>query len=46
MPKKDFAKTLRIVRKIHRTTGVFLFIFFFIIGITGLLLGWKKIAMV
>ena len=42
MPKKDFAKTLRIVRKIHRTTGALLFTFFFIIAITGLLLGWKK----
>lgn len=35
------AKILRIVRKIHRTTGVFLFVFFFIIAITGILLGWK-----
>lgn len=35
------AKVLRIVRKIHRTTGVFLFVFFFIIAITGILLGWK-----
>ena len=42
MPKKDFAKTLRIVRKIHRTIGALLFTFFFIIAITGLLLGWKK----
>ena len=40
--KKNHAKTLRIVRKIHRTTGVLLFVFFFIIGITGLILGWKK----
>lgn len=36
------AKTIRFVRKIHRLTGLSLFIFFFIIGITGLLLGWKK----
>ena len=36
------AKILRIFRKIHRTTGAFLFIFFFFISITGLLLGWKK----
>ena len=42
MLKKDFAKTLRIVRKIHRTTGALLFVFFFVIAITGLLLGWKK----
>ena len=40
--KKKYAKTLRIVRKIHRTMGALLFIFFFIIAITGLLLGWKK----
>ncbi|MDP1971566.1 MAG: PepSY domain-containing protein [Sediminibacterium sp.] len=33
---------LRISRKIHRTMGAFLFLFFFIIAITGLLLGWKK----
>lgn len=36
------AKLLRNFRKIHRTTGAFLFIFFFVISITGLLLGWKK----
>ncbi len=26
----------------HRTTGALFFIFFFIVAITGLLLGWKK----
>lgn len=36
------AKILRIFRKVHRTTGAALFIFFFFISITGLLLGWKK----
>ena len=36
------AKLLRIIRKIHRTCAIFLFIFFFIISITGLSLGWKK----
>ncbi|SKB35902.1 PepSY domain-containing protein [Maribacter arcticus] len=36
------AKLLRIFRKIHRITGAALFIFFFFIAITGLLLGWKK----
>ena len=40
--KKDYAKTLRIFRKIHRTAGALLFIFFFIIAVTGLSLGWKK----
>ena len=36
------AKTLRIFRKVHRWTGAVLFAFFFLIGISGLLLGWKK----
>jgi hypothetical protein len=36
------AKLLRIFRKIHRVTGAALFMFFFFIAITGLLLGWKK----
>ena len=40
--KKDYAKTLRTVRKIHRTAGALLFSFFIVIAITGLLLGWKK----
>lgn len=36
------AKLLRIFRKIHRTTGAILFVFFFFVSISGLLLGWKK----
>lgn len=40
--RQNQAKILRIFRTIHRTTGASLFIFFFIIAITGLLLGWKK----
>lgn len=40
--RQNQAKRLRTFRKIHRTTGAFLFIFFFFISITGLLLGWKK----
>ena len=40
--RKNQAGILRSFRKIHRTTGAFLFIFFFVISITGLLLGWKK----
>jgi uncharacterized iron-regulated membrane protein len=40
--RKKQAKLLRIFRKVHRTTGAALFIFFFFISITGLLLGWKK----
>ncbi len=39
---KRQAKRLRLFRKIHRTTGACLFIFFFVVSITGLLLGWKK----
>ncbi|MBO0590317.1 PepSY domain-containing protein [Cellulophaga sp. E16_2] len=40
--RKKQAKILRIFRKVHRLMGAFLFIFFFIISISGLLLGWKK----
>ena len=40
--RKHQAKIIRIFRKIHRTTGAFLFIFFFFISISGILLGWKN----
>lgn len=40
--RKRQAKFLRFIRKIHRITGAFLFAFFFLVAITGLLLGWKK----
>lgn len=40
--RKRQAALLRQARKIHRLTGALLFVFFFIIGLTGLLLGWKK----
>ncbi len=33
---------LRIFRKVHRLMGAVLFIFFFVVAITGVLLGWKK----
>lgn len=36
------AKLIRTFRKIHRTTGAMLFVFFFFISVTGLLLGWKE----
>ena len=36
------AKVLRNFRKIHRITGACLFVFFFFIAVTGILLGWKK----
>lgn len=40
--RAEQAKVLRLFRKIHRLTGASLFIFFFIVSVTGLLLGWKK----
>jgi hypothetical protein len=40
--RKQQAKVLRRARKLHRVTGICLFVFFFIIAVTGLLLGWKK----
>ncbi|WP_207434007.1 PepSY-associated TM helix domain-containing protein [Sabulibacter ruber] len=36
------ARVLRDFRKVHRITGALLFAFFFVISVTGLLLGWKK----
>ncbi|UZR98305.1 PepSY domain-containing protein [Chondrinema litorale] len=36
------AQLLRVFRKVHRLTGAFLFVFFFFVSISGLLLGWKK----
>ena len=40
--RKKHAKFLKTVRKIHRKIGTFLFIFFFILSISGILLTWKK----
>jgi hypothetical protein len=40
--RQSQAKLLRTFRKVHRTTGALLFVFFFFVSITGLLLGWKK----
>jgi hypothetical protein len=40
--RKRQAKRLRTFRKVHRTTGAFLFVAFFVVAVTGLLLGWKK----
>lgn len=36
------AQRLRTFRKVHRFTGASLFALFFVVSITGLLLGWKK----
>ncbi len=40
--QKQRAEILKISRKVHRTTGALLFVFFFAVSVTGLLLGWKK----
>jgi uncharacterized iron-regulated membrane protein len=40
--RQQQASLLRSVRKIHRYTGIALFVLFMIISVTGLLLGWKK----
>jgi len=40
--RKQQAKILRLFRKVHRITGASLFIFFFFISISGILLGWKN----
>jgi uncharacterized iron-regulated membrane protein len=40
--RQQQAGTLRLFRKIHRITGASLFVFFFIVAVTGTLLGWKK----
>lgn len=42
LDRQKQAKILRTVRKIHRFAGIGLFLFLFITGVTGLLLGWKK----
>ena len=36
------AKKTRIYRKLHKWVSIPLFVFLFLIGVTGLLLGWKK----
>lgn len=40
--RQQQAKTLRLFRKLHRFTGISLFIFLIFVSITGILLGWKK----
>ncbi len=39
---KRQTNVLRVFRKIHRLTGIALFVFFFVVAISGILLGWKK----
>jgi hypothetical protein len=40
--RKKQATILRGFRKVHRTMGATLFVFFFVISVSGLFLGWKK----
>ncbi|HMQ46056.1 MAG TPA: PepSY-associated TM helix domain-containing protein [Saprospiraceae bacterium] len=42
MDRKQHTNLLRLVRKIHRSLGIFLFALFLVIALTGILLGWKK----
>ncbi len=35
-------RLLRATRRLHRWTGLALFVFFFVVGVTSILLGWKK----
>ncbi|MTI38358.1 PepSY-associated TM helix domain-containing protein [Fulvivirga lutimaris] len=42
MERKKHASILRSTRSIHRKTGIILFVAFFAVAITGLMLGWKK----
>jgi uncharacterized iron-regulated membrane protein len=39
---QTIARYTRFYRKVHHYIGMFLFAFFFLISLTGLLLGWKK----
>jgi uncharacterized iron-regulated membrane protein len=39
---KKLARSTRLYRKLHHYVGSVLFAFFFIIAVTGVLLGWKK----
>ncbi len=40
--RKQHARLLRAVRRIHRTTAILSFFLFFILASTGIILGWKK----
>lgn len=42
LSRPQHVQLLRNFRKWHRLTGALLFIFFAVVGITGLVLGWKK----
>ena len=40
--RKQQARILRSFRSVHRTLGMFLFLLFLFVSVTGLMLGWKK----
>lgn len=40
--KQKQAKILRNFRKVHRIAGALLFVFFFVMAISGIILGWKN----
>ena len=40
--RRNQAKVIRVARKVHRVTGVLLFLLLTLVALTGLLLGWKK----
>jgi len=40
--RQQQAYVIRQFRKVHRYTGIALFLFFIVIGVTGILLGWKQ----
>ncbi|MCP9756054.1 PepSY domain-containing protein [Lacihabitans sp. CCS-44] len=42
MSNQDISKQTRFYRKIHKWLAVPMFLVMFLIGVTGLLLGWKK----
>lgn len=42
MQKQDLSKQTRFYRKIHKWLAVPMFLVMFLIGVTGLFLGWKK----
>ncbi len=41
-PHSKSVNIIRFLRKLHRQIAILLFVFFLIMSITGLLLGWKK----
>ena len=43
-PIKIQAKRTRVLRKLHRWMGIPLILFFLVIGVTSILLAWKKKA--